>query len=251
MDELIYSKEEKEAVTVMTNPGDEDSGHQRSMATTDEVVTNSHASRNYSRSLSHISETSADGIVLTDKPAGMSGEVMSLTSGLSHSETEMEIRRTPEPLISTATDTDLSPRRLSVSKQNTSADMDQHQNRKIHETSSSVLVSSPDRNEEVSSSAPAQMNTHLQQGCSMLPESRDVTYVAHRVTVEEEVPGAEADERDDLVDSGLEEALGAVVSSLDDYRGQFPELQILEHELKLLQVTLKVRIERVKVAVVC
>uniref|UniRef100_A0A8B9LKN7 RHO family interacting cell polarization regulator 1 n=1 Tax=Astyanax mexicanus TaxID=7994 RepID=A0A8B9LKN7_ASTMX len=35
--------------------------------------------------------------------------------------------------------------------------------------------------------------------------------------------------------SGLEEALSAVVSSLDDYRGQFPELQVLEQELKLLE----------------
>lgn len=38
--------------------------------------------------------------------------------------------------------------------------------------------------------------------------------------------------------SGLEEALSAVVSSLDDYRGQFPELQVLEQELKLLEETL-------------
>lgn len=237
----------------MTNPGDEESGHQCSIATTDEVVTNSHTSRSYSRTLSHISESSADGIVLMDKPAGMSGEVTSLTSGLSLNETEMEMsKRTPEPLNSTATDTNLSPRRLSVSKHNTSADSvtDQHQNRKIYETSSSVLISSPASTEEESSGTPAQMSTHLQLGCSMLPESRDLTYVAHRVTVEEEVPGAEADECDDLVDSGLEEALGAVVSSLDDYRGQFPELQILEQELKLLQVTLKVRIKHVKVAVV-
>uniref|UniRef100_A0A8B9LN22 RHO family interacting cell polarization regulator 1 n=1 Tax=Astyanax mexicanus TaxID=7994 RepID=A0A8B9LN22_ASTMX len=38
--------------------------------------------------------------------------------------------------------------------------------------------------------------------------------------------------------SGLEEALSAVVSSLDDYRGQFPELQVLEQELKLLEEAL-------------
>uniref|UniRef100_A0A9J8D658 RHO family interacting cell polarization regulator 1 n=1 Tax=Cyprinus carpio carpio TaxID=630221 RepID=A0A9J8D658_CYPCA len=42
-------------------------------------------------------------------------------------------------------------------------------------------------------------------------------------------------------DSGLEEALGAVLSSLDDYRGQFPELQVLEQELKLLEEALTVR----------
>uniref|UniRef100_A0A671M463 Protein FAM65A-like n=1 Tax=Sinocyclocheilus anshuiensis TaxID=1608454 RepID=A0A671M463_9TELE len=42
-------------------------------------------------------------------------------------------------------------------------------------------------------------------------------------------------------DSGLQEALGAVLSSLDDYRGQFPELQVLEQELKLLEEALTVR----------
>lgn len=178
---------------------------------------------------------------------------MSSTSGFSINDTEIEMpSTTPEPLNSTATDTDLSPRKLIVSEHSTSADsvMDQHQNRKIQETFSSVLISSPASTEEVASSTPAQMSAHLQLGCSTLQESGDVTYVAHRVSVEEEIPGTEANECDNLVDSGLEEALGAVVSSLDDYRGQFPELQILEQELKLLQVTLKVRIKRVKVAVV-
>uniref|UniRef100_A0A8C2JLG7 RHO family interacting cell polarization regulator 1 n=1 Tax=Cyprinus carpio TaxID=7962 RepID=A0A8C2JLG7_CYPCA len=42
-------------------------------------------------------------------------------------------------------------------------------------------------------------------------------------------------------DSSLVEALGAVLSSLDDYRGQFPELQVLEQELKLLEEALTVR----------
>uniref|UniRef100_A0A3B4BBT3 FAM65 N-terminal domain-containing protein n=1 Tax=Periophthalmus magnuspinnatus TaxID=409849 RepID=A0A3B4BBT3_9GOBI len=51
------------------------------------------------------------------------------------------------------------------------------------------------------------------------------------------------EEEDEAVDSelalALGEALGAVVSSIDDYRGQFPELQLLEQELKLLQTTLE------------
>lgn len=134
----------------MTKPEDEDAGKQSSIATPDEAVTNSHTSRSYSRSLSHISESSADGIVLTDKPAGESGEVMSLASVLSINDIEMEMpSRTPEPPSSAAMDTDLSPRRLRVSKQNTSADSvtDQHQNGKIQDTSSSVLTSSPPRTE--------------------------------------------------------------------------------------------------------
>uniref|UniRef100_A0A668A0Y3 RHO family interacting cell polarization regulator 1 n=1 Tax=Myripristis murdjan TaxID=586833 RepID=A0A668A0Y3_9TELE len=79
-----------------------------------------------------------------------------------------------------------------------------------------------------------------------IESSIDVTYVAHRVSVEDEEtsgPGAapESGEGERLVDSEVEDALGAVISSLDDYRGQFPELQLLEQELRLLQVTLKVR----------
>uniref|UniRef100_A0A8B9V6B0 FAM65 N-terminal domain-containing protein n=1 Tax=Anas zonorhyncha TaxID=75864 RepID=A0A8B9V6B0_9AVES len=37
------------------------------------------------------------------------------------------------------------------------------------------------------------------------------------------------------VDSGLEEAISLLASALDDYRGQFPELQPLERELKHLE----------------
>ncbi|XP_030222474.1 rho family-interacting cell polarization regulator 1 isoform X2 [Gadus morhua] len=84
------------------------------------------------------------------------------------------------------------------------------------------------------------------------PPTQDGTFLAHRVLVDpEERPGGgaragqgeeegeEEGEEGGLVDSGVEEALEAVVSSLDDYRGQFPELQLLEQELRLLQLTLK------------
>lgn len=221
-----------------TKPGDEDVGKQMSIATPDEVVT-SLISRSYSRSLSHISESSADGIILMDKPAGESGDVMSLASGLSINDIEMEIPSRPPALSSSSpSNADLSPRRLDGSEQNTPADSveDQNQNEKIQDTSRSVITSSPPGTE-------AQKNTHPRLECSVLPESGDETYVARRVSVEEDVPGAGADEQDGPVDSGLEESLGALVSSLDDYRGQFPELQILEQELKLLQDTLKVRKE--------
>jgi hypothetical protein len=43
-------------------------------------------------------------------------------------------------------------------------------------------------------------------------------------------------------DKRLEEALGALMSALDDYRGQFPELQGLEQELTRLESLLMVRI---------
>ncbi|XP_015673024.1 rho family-interacting cell polarization regulator 1 [Protobothrops mucrosquamatus] len=41
--------------------------------------------------------------------------------------------------------------------------------------------------------------------------------------------------RPKAVDSGLEEAINTLASALDDYRGQFPELQVLEQELKHLE----------------
>ncbi|XP_074487708.1 rho family-interacting cell polarization regulator 1 isoform X1 [Sebastes fasciatus] len=236
--------EEKGTVTVMTKPDSEaeDAGKQASV-TVDGVVTNSHASRSYSRSLSHISESSADGIVLMDRSAE-SGEVMSLASVVSVNDIEMEMPRTPEHRSTpAATDTDLSPTRLGVAEENTTADdiTDQHRHRKRQDTSSSVLTSSSPKSAGLDINTPSQMNPQLE--CDALPESGDVMYVARRVSVEEEMPGAGADclsgEGDGPVDSGLEDALAAVVSSLDDYRGQFPELQLLEQELKLLQVTLK------------
>ncbi|XP_042370762.1 rho family-interacting cell polarization regulator 1-like, partial [Plectropomus leopardus] len=223
----------------MTKPDteDEDAVKQSPTAAADGVLTNSHASRSYSRSLSHISESSADGIVLTDRSAE-AGEVMSLASGLSINDIEMEMSvRTPEPSSSAPTDTELSAR-LGVVDENTAADAVTHQHQN---TSSSVPTSSSRRTEGADPNTPSQMNS--QPECSTLPESADVMYVARRVSVEEELPGAGAEcpsrQGDGPVDSGLEDALAALVSSLDDYRGQFPELQLLEQELKLLQVTLK------------
>ncbi|XP_076589432.1 rho family-interacting cell polarization regulator 1 isoform X2 [Chaetodon auriga] len=239
--------EEKGTATVMMKPDceEDDAGKQSSVAV-DGVVTNSQTARGYSRSLSHISESSADGIVLTDRSVGESGEVMSLASGLSINDIEMEMHsRTPEPPSSAATDADLSPRRLGDVEQKASADSvtDQHHNGMKHDASSSGLASSSPRTEGVDHSTLSQMNAHPQLESNILPESGDVMYVARRVSVEEDVPGAGEDclsrEGDGPIDTGLEDALGAVVSSLDDYRGQFPELQLLEQELKLLQVTLK------------
>ncbi|TKS74019.1 Rho family-interacting cell polarization regulator 1 [Collichthys lucidus] len=233
-------EEEKQAVTE-PNSEDKDAGEQSPLATGDGVVS---TSRSYLRSLSHISESSADGIMLTDRSAGESGEVMSLASGLSINDTEMEIpSKTPEPPTCAASDADLSLTRLCVVKENTSTDevTDQHPDIKKLDTSSSVVTSSPPRTKGVDSSTVSQMNTQL-DGVTH-SESGDLMYIARRVSVEEDLPSADADclstEGGGPVDSGLEDALGTVVSSLDDYRGQFPELQLLEQELKLLQATLK------------
>lgn len=155
------------------------------------------------------------------KEAPESQEEMSLSSGMSVSDIEMEISRTPEP----SSDPDPLPRRLSFSTETPTPTADGgtegQQNDQKQATPPSDLLTVPAATQDVA----------------------DVTYVARCVVVEEEQVGA--DQRDAVVDSGLEEALGAVVSSLDDYRGQFPELQLLEDELKLLQVTLKVRVLQV------
>uniref|UniRef100_A0A8C9ZI90 RHO family interacting cell polarization regulator 1 n=1 Tax=Sander lucioperca TaxID=283035 RepID=A0A8C9ZI90_SANLU len=233
--ELIYREEKKETVSVKTKPDSKEED-----AAVPAVVTNSHASRSYLRSLSHISEGSADGVMMTDRSAE-SGEVMSLASGLSITDIEMEmLSRTPEPPGSVAADTHSLPTRLGFVEENPTGDdvTDQRQHRKQRDTSSPVRTSSSPRTEAVDPNTPSQMNT--QRECNTHPESGDETYVARRVSVEEEeMPDRVSGEGGVLVDSGLEDSLAAVVSSLDDYRGQFPELQLLEQELKLLQVTLK------------
>ncbi|XP_033940792.1 rho family-interacting cell polarization regulator 1 isoform X2 [Pseudochaenichthys georgianus] len=196
------SSREEESVTVTTKADseEEDSGKRSPIAAGG--VTNSHPPSSYSRSLSHISESSADGIVLTDR-AVQSGGGVSPTSGISITDIEMEVQSRTPP-----------------TDENTTADNATDQ-------------------QDTHSSEPVDSETHTQP--DIHPESGDVTYVARWVSVEEETPEAESPSRGSggPVDSGLEDALTAVVSSLDDYRGQFPELQLLEQELKLLQVTLK------------
>lgn len=195
-------------------------GKQSALATVDPAEPDGHRSHSYARSLSHISECSIDGILLTNKGAAESQEEMSLSSGMSISDIEMEISRTPELA---ASDSDLLLRRLSFSKKTVTVTADGASITPQNAPPTSDLAAFPATTADVD----------------------DGTYVARYVAVEEEQVGVEADECDGAVDSGLEEALGAVASSLDDYRGQFPELQLLEDELKLLQVNLKVRFLRV------
>lgn len=206
--------EEKGTVTVITKPAGEEeaAGKHSSMAPVDVPIITSSYSTLYLRSLSHISENSADGVVV---PVSESGDVMSLVSGISINDIEMEVAsRTPESLSSADTDTAVDV-------------TDPHPIRKQHNTSTSVDTSAPLR-------AGADSNA---------VESGDVTYLALRVPVEEDIPAASSNclsaKADAPVDSGLEDALVAVLSSIDDYRGPFSELQLLEQELKLLQVTLK------------
>ncbi|KAG7521509.1 rho family-interacting cell polarization regulator 1 isoform X1 [Solea senegalensis] len=242
------SREEEEGtVSVVTKPVDEEEDPERRSpsATVDGVVNNGLASRSYLRSLSHISESSADGVALTDRSAGESGEVMPLTSGISVDDIEVQVpsRRSPEPHCSAAADVAASPG-SPCGEENTTSNNVTDSVTLPQDTPSPVLSSSSSpRTGGMNSNPPSHMNTVSPLECNTQPEDGDGTYVARLVSVEEEVPGAGSNclsrECDVPVDCGLEDALGAVVSSLDDYRGQFPELQHLEQELKLLQATLK------------
>lgn len=243
--------EEKIAVTVITESDiEEEIARKQSLITKDAMMTNSHTSHQYSRSLSHISESSADAIVITDRLVYEFGEAMSLGSGISISDIEMEIPDiTPEPQSTVTTDTNMSPERHCVIKGNTKAYnvTYQHPIRKKQKTSSCALATCLLRTERVHPNPVSQTNTCTHLECNTPTESQDITYLARWVSVKDEISPMGGDdlfsEGDGLVDSSLEDALGAVVSSLEDCRGQFPELQLLEHELKLLQVTLKVRMK--------
>lgn len=203
---------------MITKPDGEEeaAGKHSSMAPVDVPIITSSNSTLYLRSLSHISENSGDGVVV---PVSESGDVMSLVSGISINDIEMEVAsRTPESPTSADTDTAVDV-------------TDPHPVRKQHNTSTSVDTSVP-----------------LRAGAdSNVVESGDMTYLALRVPVEEDIPASSSNclsaKGDGPVDSGLEDALVAVLSSIDDYRGPFSELQLLEQELKLLQVTLKVRVK--------
>ncbi|NXP76255.1 RIPR1 regulator, partial [Ramphastos sulfuratus] len=91
--------------------------------------------------------------------------------------------------------------------------------------------------EEAEVAEPVQSQALAQGGCgtavpAALPrasmEERPITALPLPASAPE-VPRAK------VVDSGLEEAIGLLGSALDDYRGQFPELQPLERELKRLE----------------
>ncbi|CAL8358898.1 unnamed protein product [Lota lota] len=196
-----FARDDESGTVILSadGSGEEDSGKSSPTATkTSAAATaNGSTSRPYMRSLSHISESSADG--------SLGAEVTSPTSPISVTDIEMELPDAALPLPAGDILTQTAPQ----------------------------PESPPLRDEETS------------------PSTEDDTFLAHKVLVDPEERaggGASAEEEEEeeeeekgegLVDSGVEEALEAVVSSLDDYRGQFPELQMLEQELRLLQLTLK------------
>lgn len=167
----------------------------------------------YMRSLSHISESSAD--LMVD-----STDVTSLVSGISINDIDVP-SRSSEPVSPALIHTDISPS-IRVVEESPAA---------------SPIVSLPQSDEQNSFFEPDPLSDDTDTWAG--------TYRAKRVPVEEDraFVGASCDS---VVDSELEDALEILLSALDDYRGQFPELQTLEQNLRLLQVTLKVRMRNKK-----
>ncbi|XP_055796246.1 rho family-interacting cell polarization regulator 1-like isoform X6 [Salvelinus fontinalis] len=216
----------------------------------------------YSRSLSHISENSADG-VLMDRSTCESvepSEATSLQSGISINDIEMEMPARAEsasvPAETVVVGEPSEPLAPATVTGEESRPESRYSAGSIESDTGLEVVSGAvsEVDPELQSSAPTRTDAVSQQGASLdlradsqaqTQSTEEISYTAHRAVVveaEKPVPVVVASptegENQQAVDSEVEEALSAVITSLDDYRGQFPELQVLEQELRLLEETL-------------
>ncbi|KAK9959018.1 hypothetical protein ABG768_011107 [Culter alburnus] len=214
----------------------------------------------YSRSLSHISEISADG-VLTDRLAGESVEATEVTSEVSSvfvSDIAMDMPLRAElcfvvpdtqeicPIPDPSTSEPSCPTEPLNCKVETSSPAETTACDSAEKATE--LTSRPSCGDKDSSSSANALSQQMNNGA---PRT-DSSYEPHLTKTQTddllaEKSGSLVDTRpmggleEQSADSNVEEAIGAVLSSLDDYRGQFPELQVLEQELKLLEEALTVR----------
>ncbi|XP_067246498.1 rho family-interacting cell polarization regulator 1 isoform X1 [Chanodichthys erythropterus] len=214
----------------------------------------------YSRSLSHISEISADG-VLTDRLAGESVEATEDTSEVSSvfvSDIAMDMPLRAElcfvvpdtqeicPIPDPSTSEPSCPTEPLNCKVETSSPAETTACDSAEKATE--LTSRPSCGDKDSSSSANALSQQMNNGA---PRT-DSSYEPHLTKTQTddllaEKSGSLVDTRpmggleEQSADGNVEEALGAVLSSLDDYRGQFPELQVLEQELKLLEEALTVR----------
>uniref|UniRef100_A0A674B616 RHO family interacting cell polarization regulator 1 n=1 Tax=Salmo trutta TaxID=8032 RepID=A0A674B616_SALTR len=189
----------------------------------------------YSRSLSHISENSVDG-VLMDR---------STCESVEPSEMEMPARAesapvTAETVVVGEPSEPLAPATVTMEEsrpESRYSAVSVESDTGLEVVSGAVSEVEP----ELQSSAPTRTDAVSQQGASLdlradsqaqTQSTEEISYTAHRaVVVEAEKPGPVVEaspaegEKQQAVDSEVEEALSAVIASLDDYRGQFPELQ--------------------------
>ncbi len=215
----------------------------------------------YSRSLSHISENSADG-VLTDRLAGVSleaNEVTSVVSSVFVSDIAMDMPLRAEPCFVVPDTRETCPiPDPSTSEPSCPAEqLNCSESSSLAETTAtcdSEIATEPTSRPTCGDKDPFPNANALSKQMDSEDPRTDSSHEPHLTKTQAgdllaEKSGSLVDTRPtgDLegqsADSGLKEALGAVLSSLDDYRGQFPELQVLEQELKLLEEALTVSAE--------
>ncbi|XP_062860176.1 rho family-interacting cell polarization regulator 1 isoform X2 [Trichomycterus rosablanca] len=190
-------------------------------ATDKQAVPNGHT--RYLRSLSHISESSVDA-ALTERHVGESLEPSVFTDVPQQVEPGTDI---PKPQGGALT---VDPSTLVLSSSDTSSTAEQTITDTHTEEDS---ISSSTETEAQQSDAMESSTLTVVQDTQQLPQA-DKTVVEVDMLPENRA----RTEKTETKDSGINEALGAVLSSLDDYRGQFPELQVLEQELRLLEEAL-------------
>lgn len=214
----------------------------------------------YSRSLSHISENSADGVMI-DRLSGDSvetTEVTSIVSSVSESDDTMDVPHRAEPCIVVPETHEQS---CSAEPQNCTESRSCREEQKLPaETTTCGSTTSEKPNPEPSSvsytcgekdTSPSALTRQVDTEASRTDSSAQSHEPCFAKTekknliVKKSASLSDTRPTDSLearsTESCLEEALSAVMSSLDDYRGQFPELQVLEQELKLLEEVLTVR----------
>ncbi|KAA0714938.1 Rho family-interacting cell polarization regulator 1 [Triplophysa tibetana] len=218
----------------------------------------------YSRSLSHISENSVDGVII-DRLSGESletTEVTSIVPSVSKIDDAMDVPHRAELCFVVPETREQS---CTAELQNcTESSSCKEQQDLPAETTTCGSTASEKTNAEPRSRPSSVSNTCAEKDSSPCALSRQVDTEASRTdsSAQNHEPCLAKTENNNLIvetsssisdnrptdslearssESCLEEALSAVMSSLDDYRGQFPELQVLEQELKLLEKALTVQ----------
>uniref|UniRef100_A0A4W4HF50 FAM65 N-terminal domain-containing protein n=1 Tax=Electrophorus electricus TaxID=8005 RepID=A0A4W4HF50_ELEEL len=244
------------------SPAIEISFDPRESATSTPTLPNGHA--RCSRSLSHISEISIDA-ALTDRPAGEPSEpsnAASLLSAMSITNvvTDMTHRAEPclvipEPQEDNLTSELAGPGTSSCTESSSSAAADEagisapEPEELAVALPSNASSTSPTLSEKDSictsprTEALTGQSDTVPAGAENIKQAQRTQCLSQARTgpprAEKPGAGVEAFREDSVTgraaDSSVEEALAAALSSLDDYRGQFPELQVLEQELKLLE----------------
>uniref|UniRef100_A0A8C4S7K0 RHO family interacting cell polarization regulator 1 n=2 Tax=Erpetoichthys calabaricus TaxID=27687 RepID=A0A8C4S7K0_ERPCA len=236
------------------------------------VVANGHV--RYSRSLSHISETSIDGAVVEVNPSESDPtKAICELEAVSVTDILMDMSCTSEVVVESQM-MDTLPQEQDVAEHVTSQQMEYISAVKNEEPSLIIgdqenvtkktpvtiatetvsVVSNPSDNLPLPVVLPvgesstelavvqptscldisSEYRTKVQQSQPDACEGKGLPLEVSRTTATEKARVTHG-EKARSVDSGLAEALNTLISMLDDYRGQFPELQRLEQKVKYLE----------------